>query len=192
MPVRWVEGDARLFDLGEKFRLIFLTGNSFQAFVSNAEQSALLRCVEAHLHNDGLFAFEIRNPLLPNTTIPPGFFVTLETRSDQQPWPSYINADGHEVRVTTTQVYDHVEQVVHVTAYKRWAERAEEEVDITRTALRYTFPQELVALLNCHGFTVLRQYGDWNKEPLSAVSPSIISVCRKRPTRLRDRVAAPV
>ena len=31
LPVRWVEGDARTFDLREHFRLIFLTGNAFQA-----------------------------------------------------------------------------------------------------------------------------------------------------------------
>jgi hypothetical protein len=46
--------------------------------------------------------------------------------------------------------------------------------------LRYTFPQELAALLYYNGFTIERQYGDWNKEPLSPTSPSIISVCRKR------------
>ncbi len=34
LPIRWVEGDARTFDLGEQFRLIFLTGNAFQAFLT--------------------------------------------------------------------------------------------------------------------------------------------------------------
>jgi hypothetical protein len=46
--------------------------------------------------------------------------------------------------------------------------------------LRYTFPQELAALLHYNGFTVLRQYGDWDETPLGAASPSIISVCRER------------
>ncbi len=180
LPVRWVEGDARTFDLGEQFRLIFLTGNAFQAFVTNAEQAAVLQRVRAHLHDEGLFAFEIRNPLLPNSKLPPGFFVPLETRTEEQNWPSFVNARGCEVRISTTQVYDHVAQIVHVTGYKRWYEGGEEHTIISRTALRYTFPQELVALLHHHGFCILRQYGDWNEEPLSATSPSIISVCRKR------------
>ena len=51
---------------------------------------------------------------------------------------------------------------------------------MTRIAVRYTFPQELAALLYYNGFTILRQYGDWNLEPLTAASPSIIVVCRKR------------
>lgn len=43
LPARWVEGDARSFDLGERFRLIFMTGNAFQAFVTNEEQAAVLQ-----------------------------------------------------------------------------------------------------------------------------------------------------
>jgi hypothetical protein len=46
--------------------------------------------------------------------------------------------------------------------------------------LRYTFPQELEALLHYNGFTIARRYGDWNGEPLTAASRSIIVVCRKR------------
>ena len=180
LPVRWVEGDARAFDLGEQFRLVFMTGNAFQAFVTNAEQEALLRRVRAHLHDDGLFAFETRNPLLPNSETRPGLFVTLETDDEEKAWPSFVNADGHEVRVSTTQAYDHAAQVVHLTAHKRWREGGEERTAVTRTALRYTFPQELAALLHYNGFDVVRQYGDWDSEPLTAASPSIISVCRKR------------
>ena len=179
LPVQWVEADARTFDLHERFRLIFLTGNAFQAFVTNAEQEALLQRVWAHLDDEGLFAFETRNPLLPNTKTPAGFFA-LETNTEEKGWPSFINANGYQVRVSTTQVYDHVAQVVHLTSYKRWHEGEQEQTKIARTALRYTFPQELVALLHYNGFTILRQYGDWDLEPLSAVSPSIISVCRKR------------
>jgi SAM-dependent methyltransferase len=180
LPVRWVEGDARIFELGEHFRLIFLTGNAFQAFVTNAEQAAVLQRVHAHLDDQGLFAFETRNPLFPNVKTREGLFVTLETRDEEISWPSYINANGHEVHTTTTQAYDHVAQIVHLTGTRRWRAGEHEHTQVTRTALRYTFPQELAALLHCNGFSILRQYGDWNEEPLTATSPSIISVCRKR------------
>ena len=180
LSVRWVEGDARTFDLGEHFRLIFLTGDAFQAFVTNAEQAAVLQRVYAHLDDQGLFTFETRNPLFPNTNTRQGLFVTLESQDEEVSWPSYINVDGYEVHITTTQVYDHVAQIVHVTGTKRWYDGEQERTQITRTALRYTFPQELAALLHYNGFSILRQYGDWNEEPLTATSPSIISVCRKR------------
>jgi hypothetical protein len=70
---------------------------------------------------------------------------------------------------------------LHLTSYKRWHDGEKEQAKVARTALRYTFPQELAALLHHNGFTIIRQYGDWNEEPLIATSPSIISVCRKRP-----------
>jgi SAM-dependent methyltransferase len=61
LPIRWVEGDVRSFNLGEeRFRLIFLTGNAFQAFLTNAGQGALLGRGRAHLHDEGLF--RVRNP----------------------------------------------------------------------------------------------------------------------------------
>lgn len=180
LPVRWVEGDARTFELREHFRLIFLTGNSFQAFVTNAEQAAVVRRAHAHLDDEGLFAFETRNPLLPNRKTREGFFPTLETLRGETSRPSYVNADGWEVRVATTQVYDHVAQVLHVTGVKRWRDGEREHTRVTRTALRYTFPQELAALVRHNGFHILRQFGDWNEEPLAATSPSIITVCRKR------------
>lgn len=180
LPTRWIEGDARTFHLGEQFRLIFLTGNAFQAFLTNADQEALLQRVRAHLHDEGLFAFETRNPLLPNSKTREGLFVTLETHDEEEDWPSFINANGYEVRVSRTRVYDHVAQILHLTSYKRWHEGDKQHTKITRIALRYTFPQELAALLHYNGFIIIRQYGDWNEEPLTATSPSIISVCRKR------------
>lgn len=177
LPIRWVEGDARTFDLQEQFRFIFLTGNAFQAFVTNTEQAALLQRVYVHLHTQGLFAFETRNPRFPATNTRADGFPLLETRNEDRPY--VINADGHEVRASTTQVYDHVTQILHLASAKRWYDGKEEQTNVTRIALRYTFPQELVALLHYHGFRIERQYGDWNGESLSATSPSIILVCRK-------------
>ena len=185
LPVRWIEGDARSFDLGsERFRLIFLTGNAFQAFVRNADQEALLGRVRAHLHNEGLFAFETRNPRWrtreDRDEDRDGLFVDLESRVEEEARPSFTDAEGREVREWRTHTYDHVAQVLHWTSYRRWHEGSEERTEITRIALRYTFPQELAALLHYNGFMVVRRYGDWNGEPLTAASPNIIVVCRKR------------
>ena len=188
LPTRWVEGDARTFDLGEHFRLIFLTGNAFQAFLTRADQEALLERVRAHLHDDGLFAFETRNPRWAERSTThrahagrsEGLFAFLETRDEEEDWQTYTDSSGREVRVSRTQVYDHVAQILHWTTYRRWREGDQEQTKITRIAVRYTFPQELAALLHYNGFTIIRQYGDWNLEPLTAASTSIIVVCRKR------------
>jgi SAM-dependent methyltransferase len=195
LPARWIAGDARAFDLGERFRLIFLTGNAFQAFLTRADQEALLERVRAHLHDDGLFAFETRNPRWPTRKtlaadaerlaseargVGRPLFALLETRDEEEGWQAYTDRSGRDVRVSKTQSYDHVAQILHWTTYRRWYEGAREHTKVTRIAVRYTFPQELAALLHYNGFSIIRQYGDWNLEPLAATSTSIIVVCRKR------------
>lgn len=192
LPTRWVEGDARTFDLGEQFRLVFLTGNAFQAFLTRADHEALFERVRAHLNDDGLFAFETRNPRWANSTRPGQdlplerpplhdgeLFAFLETRGEEEVGQSFTDLNGHEVREYRTQVYDHVAQILHWTSYRRWRDGDEEQTKVTRIAVRFTFPQELAALLHYNGFSIIRQYGDWNLEPLTAASPSIIVVCRK-------------
>ncbi len=182
LPVRRVEGDGRSFDFGDHFRPIFLTGNAFQLFLTRADQEALLERVRAHLHAEGLFAFETRNPRWATRSgTPPATpsFPLLETRAAAEAARTYTDRHGRAVRVSTTQAYDHVAQILHWTTYRRWREGEEEQTKITRIALRYTFPQELAALLHYNGFTIARQYGDWNLETLTAASPSIIVVCRK-------------
>jgi SAM-dependent methyltransferase len=201
LPTRWVEADARAFELDEQFRLIYLTGNAFQAFLTRADQEALLDRVRAHLHHEGLFAFETRNPRWAGSsnnlsvyspsdgvvlrsrnkiTETPGhdLFANLETRDQEEDWRTYTDSSGREVRVSKTQAYDHVAQILHWTTYRRWREGEQEHTKITHIAVRYTFPQELETLLSYNGFTIIRQYGDWNLEPLTAASTSIISVCR--------------
>ena len=124
LPARWVEGDARTFDLGEQFRLIFMTGNAFQAFLTRADQQALLARVRAHLHDEGLFAFETRNPRwaghAPREQAEEGLFANLETREQEQQGQPYTDSRGRAVHVSRTQVYDHVAQILHWTTYRRW------------------------------------------------------------------------
>ena len=107
-------------------------------------------------------------------------FVDLETRAEEEARPSYVDARGREVRVFDTRAYDHVAQILHWTTHRRWHEGGRERTKTTRIALRYTFPQELAALLDRNGFTIVRWYGDWNGESLTAASRSIIVVCRRR------------
>lgn len=183
LAARWVAADARTFELGERFRLIFLTGNAFQAFLTRADQEALLERARAHLHDEGLFAFETRNPrwagLATRAEPYEGLFALLETSAAEERRQD-TDREGNAVRVSRTQAYDHVAQILQWTTHRRWQAGGQEHSTITRTAVRYTFPQELAALLHYNGFSILRQYGDWNEEPLSEASPSIIVVCRKR------------
>lgn len=167
LSIRWLQGDARNFDLNETFNFIYMTGNAFQAFLNNSDQGVLLLNIRKHLKPSGVFAFETRNPNWVDLTYDP----------NETEWMTYTNDKGCQVRITETREYDHTAQVLAYTLFRRWQEGADPKERITRIAIRYTFPQELNALLEGNGFKVLHQYGDWDKSPLTKDSPTIISVC---------------
>ena len=168
LNVRWVEADARSFDLGDKYRFILLTGNAFQAFLERQNQEALLASVKRHLAPNGIFAFETRNPSGHDLTN------QLEEEFDQ----SYISVEGYQVLVSFTQAYDPIAQVMYWTSYRRWNDGGRDHTKETHIACRFTHPQELEALLHYNGFEIIEQYGNWNKEVVSSSSPSIISICK--------------
>jgi len=168
LSIQWFEGDARNFALGEKCNFIYMTGNAFQAFLNNSDQQALLQNIRRHLTDDGVFAFETRNPDWKEMTMDP----------NEEEWMTYSNDKGYQVRIMETREYDHVAQVLTYHLHRRWQESGENKERVTRIAIRYTFPQELNALLDHHGFRIVEQFGDWDKSPLKKESPSIISVCK--------------
>ncbi len=170
MTVRWVETDARSFDLGMQFQFIFITGNAFQAFLRREDQGALLNCVKRHLLPGGTFAFETRNPSGHDLT----------DQSEEEFDQSYISVEGYRVSVSSIQMYDPIAQVIHWTSYRRWNDGARDRQKETHIACRFTHPQELEALLHYNGFQIVRQYGTWDKQRLSARSPNIISICSIR------------
>jgi 2-polyprenyl-3-methyl-5-hydroxy-6-metoxy-1,4-benzoquinol methylase len=170
LEARWVEADGRSFDLGTQYRFIFLTGNAFQAFLGREDQEALLASVRRHLAPHGVFAFETRNPS--------GLHLTTQAAEEFD--QSYISVEGHQVSVSFTQMYDSIAQIIYWTSYRRWNDGQRDHTKETHIACRFTFPQELETLLHYNGFQIVQQFGNWNKEPLSASSPSIISICRTR------------
>jgi len=170
LSIRWVEADARSFDLGGRYRFIFITGNAFQAFLRREDQEALLASVNRHLLPGGTFAFETRNPS--------GHDLTDQSKEEFD--QSYISVEGYRVSVSSLQVYDPVAQIIYWTSYRRWNDGERDHQKETHIACRFTHPQELEALLHYNGFQIVQQYGSWNKEPLSASSPSIYSVCKAR------------
>ena len=170
LNIRWVEGDARSFDLGEQFRFILVTGNAFQAFLRREDQEDLLASVKRHVAPGGVFAFETRNPSGHDLT----------GQSGEEFDQSYISVQGYQVSVSSTQTYDPIAQVIYWTSYRRWNDGEHDHEKETHIACRFTHPQELEALLHYNGFQILQQYGNWHQEALAAFSPSIISICKVR------------
>ena len=170
LNIRWVDADARSFDLGMQYQFIFITGNAFQAFLHREDQEALFTSVKRHLLSDGTFAFETRNPSGHD----------LSNQPEEEFEYSYLSVEGHQISVSFTQQYDPIAQIMYWTSYRRWTDGKRDHEKETHIACRFTHPQELETLLHYNGFQILQQYGSWNKEPLSGSSPSIYSICKAR------------
>ncbi len=169
VSIEWVVADARAFQLGKQFPLIYMLGNAFQHFLTRADQEALLACVREHLTPEGCFLFCTRNPSPKNLS---------EARLAE---PQRLTLpDGRQLLGTEQQQYDPISQIQHYTFYEQWLHpdgRREEKT--TRTALRYVYPQEMEALLFYNGLQIRARYGTWQQEPLTATSRLMIYVCQK-------------
>lgn len=171
LPIHWVEADMRDFHLPTRFRLIYMAGGSFHHMLHRVDQEALLARVHEHLHPQGVFTFD--------TIIPrPGM---LRNVREEEPWHTYQDAQGREIRLSGTAEYNPLLQIKHETAYRRWTEAGGGDVlKRARLALRYVFPQELEALLHYNGFTVVDRFGNWDRSAPMAESTTLILVCAKR------------
>lgn len=167
--IPWVQADARDFQLGRKFSLIFESGAMFQHLLERSDQEQMLACVRAHLTDEGHFV----------VTLPIYGADWMATVEEEQSWFSYTMPAGVEVQVSGTQHYDPARQVKLETAYRRWRDASGTEiVKVAPLSLRQTFPAEMEILLQANGFALVQRYGGWDFTPFRADSRLLICLCR--------------
>jgi SAM-dependent methyltransferase len=170
VSVRFVHDDARAVRLRERFGLVVVTGNAFQAFLSDADRDALLATVAAHLAAGGLFVFGARAPVAEH----------LETNREEGVWNRYATPDGREVTVSGYQRFDPETMVQHWTTLRRWRGAAGQPVTrATRIAIRYAAADEIAAVLGRHGLAVRSAHDSWSDAPLAPASPHMVFVCAR-------------
>ncbi len=171
LPIKWVLADARAYQFGRTFRLIFESGSVFQHMLIRPDQEAFLARVREHLNDEGQFLFGSWFPR-------PDFLTNVEVEKE---WFTTQHPDGRDIRVSGTEYYDVLQQVKVETAYRRWKDaNGQDVVRVAPLALRINFPQELEALLHYNGFTVVERYGDSDASPLTKDSRLLVYVCQKR------------
>ena len=169
VSLEWVVADARSFHLDKQFPFIYMVMNAFQFILTRQDQEAMFACVREHLHPDGCFLFETRNPTPRNL---------FQVRHPEP--QTYATPDGGQLVIPEEQYYDPITQIQHYTSPYTWVHPGGRRVQKTlRTALRYVFPQEMESLLFYNGFRILTCYGNWQQESLTATSPAMIYLCQK-------------
>ena len=171
LDLRWIQADVRELALARRFGFVILTGNAFQAFLTTADQVALLATVSAHLAPDGVFGFETRNPAGHDLCDEPEGPVEID----------YVDVGGRRVVLTSSQRWDAATQVIHWTTYRRSTDAGgATSLRTTHIACRFTSVDEIEALLDAAGFEIVAQYGDWTFAPFRAKGERLIVLCRRR------------
>lgn len=159
VDITWVQGDARAFDLGRRFKLILLPSNSICHLLTRQDLEACLASVARHLHPDGRFALNVFVPSLP---------LLLQTADEEQGFGGYVDPEsGEQVVMTSRSWYDADTQLKHNQLFRRVGKGpVEPDGELT---MRIYFPQELDALLWYNGFAIEHKYGE-DHRPFDAQS----------------------
>jgi SAM-dependent methyltransferase len=145
------------FDLGSRYRLVFVAFNTFFALRTQDEQLSCLRAVSRHLTDDGAFVIEA---LVPNTAR----FV-----------------DGQ--RLSTTQVGTD-EVIIEASVHSPVDQRVEShhvlirdgEVRIYPVQIRYAYVAELDLMARVAGLRLRDRWSDWDRSSFGTHSAKHITV----------------
>lgn len=169
LSIDWVLQDCTQLALNIEAPLIYMTGNSFQHFLTNESQNQLLKCVKTHLSNDGVFIFNTRFPVLS------------ELAQVEESTRTYTDKRHRKIREKNTETYHPLTQILNCTSVREILEGSNENsIEQDSISLRYVFPLEMERLLTDNGFEILEVYSSWDKKPLHASSSEMIYVCQKR------------
>jgi ubiquinone/menaquinone biosynthesis C-methylase UbiE len=169
LPIDWELQDCTKLSLDSLSRFIYMTGNSFQHFLTNDSQNKLLQSVYSHLDGEGVFIFNTRFPVLSE----------LAVKDERR--EVYVDKRNRKVVDYHTEQYHALTQVLECIFTREIYNEKGEMVGIEKDAifLRYVFPMEMERLLVENNFTILHVYGTWGKDALQENSPEMIYVCKK-------------
>ena len=149
--------DCTQLNLPIQSNFIYMTGNSFQHFLTNESQDALFASVKRHLNPKGEFIFDTRNPILHELSN-----VDISEES--------IELNGETTKVISKEAYNHLTQILECTStYITLNNEYDDSIK-----LRYTYPLELKRLLQQHGFELVNLYGSWKKAKFDVNSISMV------------------
>ncbi len=159
--------DALEFVSAQRFGLALMTGNAFQAFLSEEHVKALLAKVYEHLEPGGVFVFDTR--------LPEGYDFTLD--DDFKLWSDYRDAAGNPVRFLVKQAaFDAEHGLLH---YEMQDVFADGTVKSSSESLKFTPLATLLAWVRAAGFEVVGEYQNWHLEPLQVDVAAMVLELKK-------------
>jgi SAM-dependent methyltransferase len=166
LPIRWVLGDFRDYDLGQSFDTALSCAHAFQGLMTEDDQRRYLACARRHLVIGGVLAFDTRN------TAP----VHLDVDGRESFWHSFTMPDGRVIDTSTIDVFDAATAIMHYRVIRR--DRADGSRSESMIDIKFTDPATLQRLLGEGGFAIETMQGDFTGGALTATSPEVVVVAR--------------
>lgn len=160
--IEWVHGDLSSVSWDREFDLVVMTGHAFQVLLEDDDIRLTLDAIRAALTDGGHFVFETRNPSArgwENWT--PDRAVEIETDAGDRVRMVHRVTDISGDRVTFEVTF----------TSPSWA-----HPEVSTSTLRFLEPADLDTFLVSSGFTVTDRFGDWDRTPVTAASPEIITI----------------
>lgn len=164
--IEWIQGDLSTVRWDREFELVVMTGHAFQVFVEDEHIREALAAIRTALTEGGRFAFETRNPLARRwETWTPDHAVEI------------VNSAGDAVRYWNEVELPVEGEIVRFTSV--YTSPAWEQPELSWSTLRFLDADALAGFLSDAGLAIEAQFGDWDRSPLSATGPEIITIARR-------------
>ncbi|MFC1849012.1 class I SAM-dependent methyltransferase [candidate division CSSED10-310 bacterium] len=180
LPLEWIQGDGRDFDLGKQFNLIFIPFNSLSEFHSRQDLESCFACVWQHLLPQGRFIVDVFNPRLD---------ILLREPDKRYPHTCYPDPQGRgSIEVTESNKYDDATQINEITLHNTFLDHPDRLEFKDKLVMRIFYPQEIDALLTYNGFRIEHKLGDYDGHLFRTKSPKQLIVCEKTPRQLQSAI----
>ena len=167
LPIRWVDGDFRDFDLGDAYDLTISCAHAFQGLLTEDDQQRYLACTARHLVLGGVLGFDTRNPSPHH----------LEAPSGECHWHSFVDPAGDTIDSSGTQHYDPGTGLMRYDVFR--TNRRTGNRQAAHITIKFTPLARLRDLLTSAGLAVEQVYGTHRREAWTPESPEIVIVARK-------------
>jgi SAM-dependent methyltransferase len=163
--VEWVHGDLPTARWDGEFDFAVMTGHAFQVLLTDDELRTAFSAIRRALTPGGRFGFDTRNP----------------AARGWERWTSahvseVVTGDGTTVRSWNDAGPFENGYVTFTTTYESPSWDAPR---FSESTLRFLDVPELSAFLAEAGLAVDEQYGYWDRSPVTAASPEIITLVRR-------------
>lgn len=158
--------DMRTLELGERFPLVIAPFNALMHLYTLKDQDKAFAAIKRHLQSDGVFAFDLYNPN----------FETLDHLTKQEEWST---VGGQNAELFLYQTQDKDKQIVNSTYY---LDSISPDGSLKRQTAqlkqRYYYRFELERALQHAGFSQVRFFGDFDRQPYSRAAPHLIGIAK--------------